>query len=91
MNLWPFGKSKPAEISPATQLLRQLMQWRSLGQTFDYLGRTCIVTGHWWVVFDDSVTGITADYADELGVIHSIKFGPGESRGLMERDASVQT
>lgn len=46
--------------------------FREIGETFNYLGRICVVTGHSKF---DPISGVlprlTFDYADNLGVIHS--------------------
>lgn len=79
----------PAKKSAKVELAEQLRAWRPIGATFEYLGRTCVVTSHWhlegWGECGlRSVVGITADYADDNGVIRSVQFSAAESRALME-------
>ena len=75
--MWCFGSRK--EIKACGEHLKEaeaaLRAFRQVGETFVYLGRTCIVRGHmklwpylgWMPV-------LVADYVDETGVIHTITF-----------------
>lgn len=70
------------------QQVQALREFRDLGETFNYLGRTMIVTGHWddhpeirpWAV-------LKCDYADDSGVIRKIEFGPSELPGLIAQQS----
>lgn len=86
-----FGKQevKPKKPDWKNQLVKELKAWRPMGKTFQYCGRTLVVTNYWRSHFDGisvyTSVGIEADYADDLGVIHSIRFSASESRALMEQ------
>lgn len=64
----------------------ELKEWRGIGETFEYLGRTMYVTKHYYVA-----TGvyhcfrcpvIHADYADNNGKIHSVTFSLTEIEAI---------
>jgi hypothetical protein len=56
----------------------------SIGERFEYLGRTCIVTGYGWGEMDIGwIPRLMCDYADELGVIRHIQFRPHEVDALI--------
>lgn len=80
-------QQKPNKPDWKVELVKELRSWRGVGQTFQYCGRTLVVTDYWRQHFDGmsfyTSVGIEADYADELGVIHSIRFSALESRALM--------
>lgn len=87
--MWPF-KNKPKERTPRQRDFDALVAWRKVGETFDYLGRTCHLVRHGrrvWIGVDFGYLlepGIEADYVDNHGVIHRIEFEWGESMRLME-------
>lgn len=65
----------------------RLREFREIGQTFNYLGRTCVVTAH-----ESARPGLghvpqlNADYADDHGVIHGITFSVDELPGLLAQN-----
>lgn len=97
--MWPFKgfksggivkATKPAsdEVSPRQALANEMQAWRKVGETFTYLGRQCVVTGyaryfHSGFVID-VVNELQANYSDDRGVIHSIRFSYPEVCALME-------
>ena len=86
-----FGVGGEIEVAKVKswkqQLVEELQAWRPMGSTFQYCGRTVVVTGYWRYEPNpfgiDTYVGIEADYSDDLGVIHSIRFSAAESRALM--------
>lgn len=95
--MWPFNRggkiavTKNEGLDLAEQLVRQLATWRPIGEKFEYLGRTMVVTAHHIIDVSREYPlpqvrlrpVIQANYADELGVIRSITFGTQEAVALM--------
>jgi hypothetical protein len=58
--------------------IAELMKFRRMGESFNYLGRRMIVTGHCeWMPGMATIYYIPclkADYADDLGILHSASF-----------------
>jgi hypothetical protein len=92
MKMWPFKKkkeAKPVEPNFRLAMIKKMQEWRSVGEEFEYLGRRMIVAGHWRI----GVHGfpgvlcvepcLSADYADNNGVIHSVSFSNAEIEALM--------
>jgi hypothetical protein len=89
--MWPFKKRPPkTDLTDETNAywmieeIADLRSFRDVGETFIYLGRTCVVTSHWsevipYVGFHPL---LRADYADDCGVIRSISFRRSELVGL---------
>ena len=50
--------------------ITELKAFRDIGETFSYLGRTCVVTGHSYCESGDAIPMLRFDYADNHGVIH---------------------
>jgi hypothetical protein len=70
--MWPFkGKQ---EIGATEAQVAQFRSFRNVGQKFNYLGRTCIVTeiNHCPLVLAQAY--LYADYVDDAGVIHRTRF-----------------
>jgi hypothetical protein len=88
MRIWPFKKREPRPDWRRDAIAR-LQAWRKIGETFEYLGRQCVVTGHFEQSFHDlgvsTFVQLSADYADDLGVIRNVSFGWQEAKALMER------
>lgn len=87
--MWPF-KKKDAKPEPdlRTALIQRLESWRAIGQEFEYLGRRMIVSRHYSIAGCYPMglypqPGISAYYADDIGVIHSVSFSAAESMALM--------
>jgi hypothetical protein len=91
--MWPFKKKVAVEAAPSvnTSFIKQLRDWRGVGDEFTYLGRRMVVTGHFSISGGYPVTyirpGFIANYVDDTGVIRQIHFGAEESRALMDRAA----
>lgn len=91
--MWPFKKDTEKAKSPKQTLLEEMQSWRKVGETFAYLGRECVVTGY-TDYFATAYGGVgvnvllSADYADDLGVIRRITFEPHEWRALAARQAN---
>ena len=68
----------------------QLEKFRNIGETFNYLGVTCIVTGH--VEFNgfELCPRLLADYVDKNGVIRQVSFGYGELIGLKQQQEELK-
>lgn len=66
-----FNRRKKEEKAEEDKFSR-LKEFRDVGETFQYLGRTCVVTGfmNYPMALCDLPT-IMYDYADNNGVIHS--------------------
>ena len=83
--MWPF-KTKQPERDPRLDGVRELKEFRGLGQTFNYLGRTCIVTGHVYQEWSEFGLywrpSLRCDYVDDKGVIRQVSFSPAELPGL---------
>jgi hypothetical protein len=88
--MWPFKKKEAKKPEPAWQVaaIKELEDFRGMGETFNYLGRTLTVCGHY--AFNGSLytypytPQLKADYADNNGVIHGISFNYNELKTLKE-------
>ena len=88
MIFWKRGPKPAPEPSADQLLIWRLKAWRPIGGSFSYLGRECVVTGYMrWVFYPQIGTRtfaqLQADYADNHGVIHQIRFGHDESEAVM--------
>jgi hypothetical protein len=90
--MWPFNR-KPKEPKPPSwrQLaVDELRAWRKIGDTFSYLGRTCVVTGYCQYYFHELGSHVyvklSADYADDLGHIRHISFDWSEAQAVMRNN-----
>lgn len=76
------------EWEEQAKLVKQLHAWRKIGEEFQFLGRRMIVSRHHdikgiypaYIYLDP---GISAYYADEMGVIRLIRFNAAESAAIM--------
>lgn len=88
--MWPFKKA-PVTPNQDTSayvehqgLIALFRHWKPIGSKFEYLGRTMVVTGHSrFVPRSFSRACVTANYVDDLGVIHNITFDEEEVKALM--------
>ena len=88
--MWPFTKKiEEPKIDWVQQYIDEFKAFRDIGETFNYLGRTCVVTGHFTVDFfcygGSRMPGLTFNYADDLGVIHSMVASIRELPGLIKQ------
>ncbi len=69
--MWPFKKTEP-KPDPINDAIAELKAFRDIGETFIYLGRTCMVTAHFehWPHIG-AVPMLKFDYCDNHGVLHS--------------------
>lgn len=90
--MWPFkSKPKPPPEKHWTEVGHdRLLATFDLGETFQYLGRTCVVTGYF--KFDGFwlCPSLVCDYADEHGVIREIIFRVDEAERLSQGKEKVQ-
>ena len=92
--MWPFKTKQKEKLEPSltAQTIMRLEDWRAVGDEFTYMGRTMIVSGHYRVLQGIGMhlsPGITADYADDLGVIRNIQFSAAESVALMNKQPNT--
>lgn len=84
--MWPFKKSaesQPAKPDSMHEAIEALRSFRDIGQSFNYLGRKCIVTSHWDLdPFLGAVATLRADYVDDHGVLHQVSFLRRELKAL---------
>lgn len=98
--MWPFKGFKAGGViqapemtkhnrSSKQELVDEMRAWRKIGDTFNYLGRECVVTGYARYIPHhlgiDVAVELQADYADDLGVIRSVTFTPREWRALADK------
>ena len=84
--MWPFKRKKKVDlwadmITSFENGIRDLEAFRKVGETFTYLGRTCVVTslgecipGQYPYALPTVVARLAANYADNQGRIHEITF-----------------
>ena len=76
--MWPFSKKepKPPKKDWVQEGIDALKAFRDVGQTFNYLGRVCVVTCHWesWGPDFGWRPMLICDYADEKGEVRQLKF-----------------
>ena len=83
--MWPFRK----KVDTTEQGIDELKAFRNIGETFNYLGRTCIVTGHrecWEMI--GWVPMLMCDYVDGRGQIRQVKFNLRELPGIIKQQES---
>jgi hypothetical protein len=69
--MWPFKKKEP-ERDWTSEEIEKLKAFRDVGETFNYLGRTCVVTGHWdWWPHIGVIPMLKFDYCDDCGKLHA--------------------
>ena len=66
---------------------KRLCAFRKVGQIFNYLGRTCLVRSHaTFVGVLGWVPELQAEYADEMGMIHTLHFGESDLPALRSQN-----
>ena len=93
--MWPFKKKEveatkiDIRIKNMNDTIEKFKAFREIGETFNYLGRTCIVTGHWtFSGYMGYTPELKFDYADELGVIHSTSITIHELPVLLKQNSA---
>jgi hypothetical protein len=95
--MWPFKSkkevaAKESEFDCAVEsaidcAVNEIKKFRDVGETFNYLGRTCIVTTYGqYCPYLGVMPKIHCDYADDKGVIHSISFSIDELGNLIKQN-----
>ena len=86
--MWPF-KKKEHEPNRNLEDISKLRAFRDVGETFNYLGRTCIVTGHWECFpYLGIIPVLKFDYCDDLGKLHSASARLSELPALINQQKS---
>lgn len=66
--------------------------FRAIGETFQYCGRVCLVTSlsrvDFCIGYCAAVPELTADYSDNDGVIHTVKFDVSQLPALRAENRS---
>lgn len=84
--MW-FSK-KPRKKSWEEETEEKLKAFRDIGETFNYLGRKCIVTAYSYFYGMGICPTLVCDYVDEAGIIRQITFGVTELPGLINQNPS---
>lgn len=97
--MWPFkNKERVNEESSKdtiTIAINKLKEFRDVGETFNYLGRTCIVTGHCDIKYQGIYSTIVIvpllkfDYCDNYGVLHSCAFKLNELPAVIKQQEAL--
>lgn len=69
-------------------MLADLEGFRKIGETFNFLGATCVVTGYVWSTLEESAI-LFCDYRDGYGVIREHQFSHHELPGLRNQNPEV--
>lgn len=72
------NEAKPKEPSA----IERLKAWRDIGDTFEYLGKTCVVTRHYKVYGHGKRPCIIACYADNNGILRDAYFSVDEIEAI---------
>lgn len=80
--MWSFKKKQMGK-DPTVERFEKLERFRKVGETFNYLGRTCIVTNHSVPTPWGPEPRLCFDYCDNAGVIHHLVFSVAELPALM--------
>lgn len=64
--MWPFKRKEP-ERDYVSEEIEKLKAFRDVGETFNYLGRTCVVAGHYDVWGGEKIPMLMFDYCDNTG------------------------
>ena len=70
IDMWPFRKAEPRE-NPTLTAINNLREFCGVGDSFMYLGRKCVVTGHFEMMPWGFVPLLKFDYCDDRGVLHN--------------------
>jgi hypothetical protein len=89
--MWPFkAEKRPSNSEIRRNQIKEFKAFCPLGGTFNYLGRTCIVTGHSeWYPHIGFVPELHCDYASDSGTIHSLQFNYVELAGLKAQNVKA--
>lgn len=83
--MWPFKKKAP-EVYKRVDAIAALQAFGAVGHEFNYLGRLCIVTGHYeFLPYIGIVPMLKFDYADDNGVLHSMSARVSELPALIRQ------
>lgn len=84
---WPWlnKKDDTPMVDWRSAALKQMMSWRAIGESFEYLGAQCFVTGYWADGCIGSIVQLQAVYADSVAVIHRISLTWPEVSVLMKK------
>jgi len=86
--MWQFKKKEP-ERDTIGEAIAELKEFRDVGETFIYLGRICIVTGHCHYFPGFGVVQMLKfNYCDNNGVIHSACAQLAELPGIIKQQKS---
>lgn len=91
--MWPFKKKekKPKEKPWQIDAIKEMKEFRKIGETFVYRGIEMTVCGHY--EFNGSIyshpftPSLRADYVDKHGILHNISFGYQELKALIEANS----
>jgi len=88
--MWPF-KKKEFERNAKVEAIAKLKAFRDVGETFKYLGRTCVVTGHWefWP-YAGIVPILKFDYCDDSGRLHTATARVSELSALVNQQEQTK-
>lgn len=90
--MWPFSEKKKPEVDRTQACIDKLMAFKKVGETFNYLGRTCVVTGHVdFYPYVGIIPMLKFDYADEQGVIHCMSASIRELPALVNQQVPTAT
>lgn len=94
--MWPMKKTTVLIPQSSAKLdeekshlvdVAKLKTWRDIGDSFNYLGRTMVATSHEKIIVMPSslykIPCLTAEYADEHGIIHKIELSMAVCKKLM--------
>ena len=68
--MWPFKKAEPRENTTLTAV-NKLREFCDVGDSFMYLGRKCVVTGHVEMMPWGFAPLLKFDYCDNEGRLHN--------------------
>lgn len=84
--MWPFSKKEEPKEDRTQAYIDELRAFRDVGDTFNYLGRRCVVTGHYEFNLHLGIIPVLKfDYADKHGVIHSMSASIRELPALVNQ------
>jgi hypothetical protein len=87
--MWPFSRKKDQPKESYLEVgIKELKEFRDIGDSFKYLGRTMVVTRHHTFDGFDVWPKLICDYADNHGVLRQAVFGLHELEGLKKQNQS---
>lgn len=88
--MFPFKRRSETNTFNPGGSAAPLRAFRDIGDTFNYLGRECIVTSHGRIVSEGFAmfyqAELCADYCDNDGVIRQLRFSLNELPGLIKQN-----